>query len=222
MNSQELWTTVDDYIGSSILGKDPILETTLKVSAEAGLPPFAVSPPQGKFLQLLIQIQGAKNILEIGLLGGYSTIFMARGLPKDGRIVTLELEKKFADVARKNLVHAGVIDRVDIRVGPALDSLSKLADEKPSPFDFVFIDADKQNNPNYFTWALKLSRPGTIIIVDNVVREGRIVEPGNTDPSVIGTRQLNELIARTPNVSATTIQTVGSKGYDGFTLAVVS
>ena len=219
--SLEKWTAVDSYISSTLLTPDPTLDAALKASTDAGLPAISVSPNQGKLLQLLALTQGAKTILEIGTLGGYSTIWLARALPVSGRLITLEFEPKHAAVAQKNLAQAGVADKVELHVGAALETLPKLAAEKKGPFDFIFIDADKENYPGYWTWALKLSRPGTLIIADNVVRDGALVEPNHTDPRVQAVRKLHELIAAEPRVSATTIQTVGSKGYDGFTLAVV-
>jgi predicted O-methyltransferase YrrM len=218
----EQWTEVDRYISDALLPADPVLEAALQASADAGLPAISVSAPQGKLLHLLARIHGAKTILEIGTLGGYSTIWLARALPADGKVVTLELDPKHAEVARANFVRAGLAGMVELRVGKALDTLPQLAAEGRGPFDLIFIDADKVSIPEYFTWALKLSRRGTVIIVDNVVRKGAVVEADNTDPSIQGVRRLNEMLATETRVSATTIQTVGSKGYDGFTLAVVT
>jgi predicted O-methyltransferase YrrM len=218
---QDRWTAVDSYLTDTLVKPDAALDAALRDSAAAGLPAIAVSPPQGKLLHLLARLQAAHKILEIGTLGGYSSIWMARALPPDGRLITLEIDPKHAEVARANIARAGVAGVVDIRIGPALDTLPKLAKEGAGPFDLVFIDADKPSNPDYFQWALKLSRRGTLIIVDNVVRDGKIIDSSNTDPSIQGVRRLNELIAAEARVSATTIQTVGSKGYDGLTLILV-
>jgi len=220
--TQEQWSAVDEYIVKLLVPSDEALDTALAASTEAGLPAINVAPNQGKFLSLLASIQGAKTILEIGTLGGYSTIWLARALPADGRLVTLERDPKHAEVARRNLVGARVGELVSVRVGPALDTLPKLASEGLPPFDFVFIDADKQSIPEYFEWALKLSRVGSVIVVDNVVRKGAVLEAATADPNVQGVRRFNELLAKTARVSATTIQTVGSKGYDGFALIRVA
>ncbi|HEU5109285.1 MAG TPA: O-methyltransferase, partial [Micromonosporaceae bacterium] len=187
----------------------------------AGLPEIQVAPNQGKLLQLMAQIRGARRILEIGTLGGYSTIWLARALPHDGRLVTMEYDRRHAEVARANIARAGLADRVEVRVGAALDLLPALARERPEPFDLTFIDADKQSNTEYFRWALRLSRVGSVIIVDNVVRGGRVTDPNSDDPSVVGTRRLFDALAAEPRVTATAIQTVGSKSYDGFAMAVV-
>src|SRR5262245_24838584 len=219
--SQERWTEVDRYISDKLLSPDPSLEAALKASTDAGLPAISVSAPQGKLLHLLALSHSARTILEIGTLGGYSTIWLARALPADGRLVTLEYEPKHAEVARANFVQAGVAERIELRVGAALETLPHLAAEKRGPFDFIFIDADKENYPGYWGWALKLSRPGTLIIADNVVRKGEVIDPNSIDPKVQAVRRLHELIAAERRVRATTIQTVGGKGYDGFTLAVV-
>jgi len=205
-----------------LVPSDEALDLALAASTEAGLPAINVAPNQGKFLSLLASIQGAKNILEIGTLGGYSTIWLARALPKDGRLVTLELDPKHAGVARSNLARAGLGELVSIRVGPALETLPQLAAEGLPPFDFVFIDADKQSIPEYFEWALKLTRVGSVIVVDNVVRKGAVIDQATTDPNVQGVRRFNELLAKTSRVSATAVQTVGSKGYDGFALIRVT
>jgi len=199
-----------------------MLEAALKASTDAELPAINVSPAQGKFLQLLARIHGARTILEIGTLGGYSTLWLARALPVGGKVVTLELDLKHAEVARANFVRAGLAGVVELRMGKALDTLPQLAAEKRGPFDLIFIDADKVSIPEYFTWALKLSRRGTVIIVDNVIRKGAVADATTTDPSVQGVRRLNAMLAKETRVSATTLQTVGSKGYDGFTLAVVN
>jgi len=222
MSESQLWNDVDDYLIGHLSPHDEVLEATLRDSDSAGLPQIAVSAAAGKLLHLLARIQGATRILEIGTLGGYSTIWLARALPADGRLVTLEYSPKHAEVAGRNIARAGLDKLVEIRVGPALDSLAALADENAAPFDLVFIDADKANNPNYVDWALKLTRPGSLIIVDNVVRGGRVADPANTDPDVLGTRAAIELIGSHPRLSGTAIQTVGEKGYDGFALARVT
>ena len=223
--SRELWTAVDRYIGERLIGSDPALDAALSASAEAGLPPIAVSPSQGKLLYLLARALGTRTVLELGTLGGYSTIWLGRALPPDGRLVTLEAEAKYAEVARANIARAGLGDLVELRLGPALDTLPQLAAEGPQPFDLVFIDADKQSTPEYFRWALELTRPGSVIVTDNVIRDGALIDTSNEDPGVQGGRRFHELLAADrrgeQRVSATTIQTVGSKGYDGFTLALV-
>jgi predicted O-methyltransferase YrrM len=223
--SRELWTAVDRYIGERLIGSDPALDAALSASAEAGLPAIAVSPSQGKLLHLLARALGTRRVLELGTLGGYSTIWLGRALPPDGRLVTLEAEAKYAEVARANIARAGLGDLVELRLGPALDTLPQLAAEGPEPFDLVFIDADKQNTPEYFQWALELTRPGSVIVTDNVIRDGALIDTSNEDPVVLGGRRFHELLAADrlgeKRVSATTIQTVGSKGYDGFTLALV-
>ncbi len=220
--NQELWTAVDRYITDHLVSPDPALEAALQTSAAAGLPPISVAPNQGKLLQLLATMQGARNILEIGTLGGYSTLWLARALPADGHLLTLEAEPLHADVARKNIARAGLEKIVEVRLGPALATLKQLVAEQRGPFDFIFIDADKESYPDYFIWSLKLSRRRTCIIADNVVRNGAVIEPDHKDPRVQGVRRFNELLAAEPRVSATTLQTVGSKGYDGFTLALVT
>jgi predicted O-methyltransferase YrrM len=220
--NQEKWSEVDHYV-TDVLGlTDEALESTLRESDAAGLPAIAVSVPQGKFLNQLARILHARRILEIGTLGGYSTIWMARGLTKGGDLVTIEIDRKHAEVARKNLAHAGLGDRVDVRNAPAIEELPKIAAENRGAFDLVFIDADKPSIPDYFTWALKMSRPGSVIVVDNVVREGAVTEAASEDASVQGVRRLNEMLAAEPRVSATVIQTVGTKGYDGFAVILVS
>jgi predicted O-methyltransferase YrrM len=214
------WTAVDRYFTDLFVPADAALDAALAASTEAGLPPINVSPPQGKLLNLLARLHGARTVLEIGTLGGYSTIWLARALPEGGRVITLEFDPKHAEVARANLARAGVAGRVEVRVGAALDALPKIAAEGLGPFDLVFIDADKKNNPDYFTWALKLTRRGSVIIVDNVVRDGRVID-ASTDTDILGVRRCNAMMAAEPRVSATAIQTVGSKGYDGFALALV-
>lgn len=220
--SQEQWTAVDHYITGLLVPPDPILEAAIEASTAAGLPAYNVSPNQGKLLLLLAQIQRARTILEIGTLGGYSTIWLARALPADGHLITLEANPKHADIAQANIARAGLAGVVELRLGPALDTLPQLVAEGRGPFDLIFIDADKSNNPNYFAWALKLSRRGSLIIVDNVVRDGAVIDAASDDPSVQGVRRLNEQLAAEPRVSATAIQTVGSKGYDGFALVLVT
>ena len=220
--TQPTWTAVDTYFNDLLIGHDPTLDSAIQASSAAELPAFAVSPSQGKLLFLLAQMQGARNILELGTLGGYSTIWLARALPPGGQLVTLEASPKHAEVARANIANAGLTDRVEIRVGSALDTLPRLAAEGRAPFDLIFIDADKENNPPYFTWALKLSRPGTVILVDNVVRDGAVADPANTAPAIQGVRRFHEMLAAEPRATATAIQTVGSKGYDGFTLILVN
>ena len=220
MNASQ-WTHVDHYLTDLLLPADPALEAALDASRAAGLPAIAVAPNQGKLLHLLAGAIDARNILEIGTLGGYSAIWLARALPAGGRLITLESDAAHAAVARANLERAGVAHLVDVRVGAALDSLPVIAAEQREPFDLIFIDADKPSNAEYFAWALKLSRPGTLIIVDNVVRAGAVADPDSPDASVLGTRRFLEVLAAEKRVSATAIQTVGSKGYDGFAIARV-
>ena len=218
---QKLWTAVDQYTTNLLLPADPVLDAALAASNAAGLPSISVSPSQGKLLMLLARLAGATRILEIGTLGGYSTIWMARALPPTGRVVTLEFNPKHAEVARANIRHAGLEGMVDIRLGDARASIEQLVAEGQSAFDLVFVDADKQSIPHYLEWSLKLSHPGTLIIVDNVIRDGALIDENSDDPNVRGARRLHEMLAAEPRVSATTLQTVGSKGYDGFTLALV-
>ncbi len=222
MTQKEQWTAVDRYFSDLFAPSDSALDGALKASADAGLPSINVSQNQGKLLQMLARMRGAKKILEIGTLGGFSTIWLARALPKDGRLITLEADAKHAQVARANIARAGLSEVVDLRLGRAIETLPKLKAEHHGPFDFVFIDADKPSTPDYFTWSLKLSRPGTVIIIDNVVREGRITDRDSTDESVRGIRRVNEMIASESRVTATAIQTVGSKGYDGFAMVLVN
>lgn len=223
---QALWTAVDDYINGLLVPEDAALEQARLASAAAELPPIAVTPNQGKLMELLARLQHARTILELGTLGGYSTIWLARALPADGRLVTLEADPRYAEVARANIARAGFGDLVELRVGPALETLPQLFDEGAGPFDLVFVDADKANNPGYLDWSLKLSRPGTLIVVDNVVRDGAILDPAADDPErgdplIRGVRRFYELLAAEPRLSATAIQTVGDKGHDGFVLAIV-
>ena len=216
------WTDVDRYITDLLIGPDAALDTALEASTAAGLPAIAVSPPQGKLLFLLARLQAARNILEIGTLGGYSTIWLARAVGAGGRVTTLELDPKHAEVATANVARAGLADVVDVRLGRALDTLPMLDLEGRGPFDLIFIDADKTSIPEYFEWALKLSRSGSLIIVDNVVRSGAVADASSTDTSVLGVRRFNEMVARETRVTATTIQTVGMKGYDGLTFVLVT
>ena len=220
--NQETWTAVDDYTNELFALNDPVLESALAASQAAGLPSINVAPNQGRLLQLLAQSCGARSILEIGTLGGYSTLWLARALPAGGRLVTLEFEPKHATVARANFEHAKLGSVVELREGKAVDSLAQLVAEKRGPFDFIFIDADKESYAEYFAWALKLSRRGTLIIADNIVRNGAVKEANNADPRVHGVRRFNELVAAEPRVTATILQTVGSKGYDGFAMALVT
>ncbi len=219
--SQDLWTAVDQYLTATLLPDDPVLDAALAANAAAGLPAIDVAPNQGKFLQLLAQLKGARRILEIGTLGGYSTIWLARALPPDGHLITLEFDPRHAAVAQTNIDRAGLSETVEIRIGAALDSLAQLVAEQADPFDLIFIDADKPNNPHYLTFALQLARPGTLIVGDNVIRDGEVIDPASTDPRVQGTRTFLEQLAANPRLSATALQTVGSKGYDGFAMALV-
>jgi len=218
--SDPRWAQVDDYIEVKLLGGDPALDSALAANAAGGLPAIDVSPVQGKFLHLLALASGAKRILEVGTLGGYSTIWLARALGEGGRLVTLELEPRHAEVARGNIDRAGVSDRVDIRVGPAADTLAAMVAAGEGPFDLVFIDADKPGNTVYFDHAVRLSRPGTVIIVDNVVRDGGVLDPDG-DAAIKGTRALFDALAEDERVTATAMQTVGAKKWDGFVMAVV-
>jgi predicted O-methyltransferase YrrM len=215
------WSAVDRFVSDLLIPSDPALDEALRASAEAGLPAIQVSPPLGKLLHLLARIRGARNILEIGTLGGYSTIWLARALPAGGRLITLEADPKHAEVARTNIARAGLAGTVELRLGKALDLLPQVAAGKHGPFDLIFIDADKPATPEYFAWALKLSRVGSLIIADNVVRKGALADANSADPAVRGMRRFHEMVAAERRVSATTIQTVGCKGYDGFTLALV-
>jgi predicted O-methyltransferase YrrM len=218
----ELWTAVDRYFSDLLVPPDSALDEALRACTAAEMPAISVTPNMGKLLMLLAQAHGARNILEIGTLGGYSTIWLARALPKGGRLITLEAEQKHADIARANIARAGLADVVEVIVGNALDTLPRLAAKGAGPFDLIFIDADKPSNPDYFAWSLKLSRRGSLIIIDNVVRDGAVIDAADGDPSVQGVRRMNELIAAERRVSATAIQTVGSKGYDGFAVVLVT
>jgi predicted O-methyltransferase YrrM len=215
------WNAVDAYFTETIVAPDRALEEALAANATAGLPSIDVSAPQGKLIHLLARMTGARRALEIGALGGYSTIWLARALPDEGRLITLELNAKRADIARRNVARAGLGGKVDVRAGAALATLPKIEAEGLGPFDFVFIDADKINNAAYLEWGLRLSRPGTAIVVDNVVRDGAVVDASSADPDVVGVRRMFEAMAREPRLSATAIQTVGAKGWDGFALAIV-
>lgn len=219
---QKLWTEVDRYFGHLLAPADPALEGAIAANQEARLPAIDVTALQGKFLAMLVQISAARRVLELGTLGGYSTIWMARALPSDGQIVSLELHPHHAEVARANLLNAGVLNRVLLRVGPALDTLKTLVAANATPFDLIFIDADKAGYPEYLEWSLKLSRLGTVIVADNVVRDGKVIDSESPDPNVQGVRQFTALLAAEPRVSATVLQTVGSKGYDGFAIAIVT
>jgi predicted O-methyltransferase YrrM len=219
--SQERWNAVDSYIEQRLIGADAALDAALAASADAGLPAIALTPAQAKLLHLIARVHGARSILEIGTLGGYSTIWLARALPPDGRLLTLELEPSYAAVAAANVERAGLAGLITIKTGPAIDSLRSLVAERAGPFDLIFIDADKQSTPEYFQQALALSRAGSLIVTDNVVRDGEIANADSSDPRVQGMRRFHELAGAEPRVSATTIQTVGAKGYDGFTLALV-
>jgi predicted O-methyltransferase YrrM len=220
--TQETWTAVDRYITDLLIPPDAALDGALEASNAAGLDPIAVSAPQGKLLHILAKAIGARNILEIGTLGGYSTIWLARALPSGGKLITLEYAPKHADVARGNIDRAGLSKTIEVRVGPAIESLPVLVKEGRGPFDLVFIDADKVGYPDYFPWALKLSRRGTMIIADNVIRKGAVADATSTDDNVKGVRRYNALVAAEPRVTATAMQTVGAKGYDGFTIALVT
>ena len=212
------WAAVDDYLNDLIVRPDAALAAATAASKAAGLPEIAVSAPQGKLLNLLARMMGARRILEIGVLGGYSTIWLARALPPDGRLISLEYKQKHAEVARANLAQAGLAERAEVRVGAGADLLPTLT----GPFDFFFIDADKEGYPDYFRSCLKLARPGSVMVFDNVIRDGKVIDAATSDTAVQGARQLHDAIAAEPRVSATSIQTVGSKGYDGFCLAIVN
>lgn len=220
--SQDQWTAIDRYLTDALLPPDEALEAALAASDAAGLPAIAVAPNQGRMLELFARSIGARRILEIGTLGGYSTIWLGRALPSDGRLISLEFDPHHADVARNNILHAGLADRVEVRVGRAVDNLPGLEAEGAGPFDMVFIDADKPSNPDYFAWAMKLTRPGSLIIVDNVVRAGAVANAASSDANVLGVRRMNEMIAAESRVLATAVQTVGSKGHDGFAMILVT
>jgi predicted O-methyltransferase YrrM len=219
--NQDLWTAVDHYIIENLVPQDDALDEATKANTAANLPAIDVTPNQGKFLHLLARIRGAQRILEIGTLGGYSTIWLARALPSNGRLMTLEVNPEHAKVALANIRRAGLSEKVELRLGPALDSLAQLEKEKVAPFDFVFLDADKRNNPVYLKRVLQFSRPGTVIVVDNVVRDGEVIDRASQDPDVQGSRGVFEWLAAEPKLDATALQTVSSKGHDGFVLALV-
>jgi predicted O-methyltransferase YrrM len=220
--TQELWNQVDDYINQMLAPGDSALQNAVEKSSQAGLPQIQVSPSHGQLLHILARTIGARRILEIGTLGGYSTIWLARALPPNGKLITLEASPKHAEVARGNIAAAGLDEKVELRLGPALETLPQLAAEKPEPFDFIFIDADKKSMPEYFDWALKLSRKGSLIYSDNVVRSGGIADIASKDPDLQGVRRFYEVLRCEPRVCATAIQTVGGKGYDGYALALVT
>lgn len=219
--NRDRWTAVDRYLSDLFLPPDPALDAALAESDAAGLPAINVTAAQGRFLKLLAEIQGARSILEIGTLGAYSTIWLARALPAGGRLISLEADIKHAAVARKNLARAGLLDVVDVRLGPASETLPALVAEGRGPFDFIFIDADKRSYADYFTWALALSRKGTVMVVDNVIRDGAVADRDSEDERVKGVQRFNAVAAADPRVSVTTVQTVGEKGYDGFALVRV-
>jgi predicted O-methyltransferase YrrM len=221
MNSETRWAAVDTYITDLLVRPEPALHEALAASAAADLPAISVSAPQGKFLQLLARANSAKRILEVGTLGAYSTIWLARALPDNGKLVTLEFEPKHAEVARQNLSRAGLNGKVELRVGRASESMAALIRESVAPFDLIFIDANKEGYPEYLALALKLARLGTLIIADNVIRKGEVIDAASADSRVQGVRKFNDLVAAEPRLSATAIQTVGNKGYDGFTIALV-
>ena len=220
--TEKLWTAVDGYFAGLLVGNDAALDAVLEASAAAGLPPINVSPTQGKLLHLMARAIGSRSILEIGTLGGYSTIWLARAVLPGGRVISLEADPRHAEVARANITQAGLNDVVEVRLGMVLETLPELAAKNRESFDFIFVDADKPNNAAYFNWALKLSRPGSIIVVDNVVRDGEVIDSSSDSPTVQGVRSFLDRLAAEPRVSATVIQTVGNKGYDGFAIALVT
>ena len=219
--TQDTWSAVDEYVVQALGLAEPLFADVQQACDEAGLPPIQVSAAQGKFLEILVRMTGARRVLELGTLGGYSAIWMARALPAEGKIVTVELDPKHAAVASSNFERAGVSDKVELRVGSALETLPLIAESREGPFDLFFIDADKANIPAYFEWALRMSRAGSVIVVDNVVREGAVIDAASDDPSVKGVRRLNEMLAAETRVDSTVLQTVGVKGYDGFAIAFV-
>jgi len=220
LQTDKAWTAIDEYIADCLVADDPALDAALAASEAAGLPAINVAPNQGKLLMLLVRATAARRILEIGTLGGYSTIWLARGLPPDGRLITLEANPDYAEVARANIARAGLGEMVEVRVGRAQDTLPGLAAE--GPFDLIFIDADKPGTPGYFQWAVRLSRRGSLIIVDNVVREGAVLDAASDDPNVQGMRRFFELAATDPRVNGTALQTVGAKGHDGLAILLVT
>jgi predicted O-methyltransferase YrrM len=219
---RETWSQVDDYYGSLLGSSDPALDAVLKANREAGLPAIDLTPLQGKFLHLLARIAGARRILEVGTLGGYSTLWLARALPPDGLLTTLELDPHHAEVARANLQQAGVLNRVDLRLGPAAGTLRELISAAAEPFDFIFIDADKSGYPEYLDLSLKLARPGTVIVADNVVRNAGVLDEASDDPDTQGVRHYAQKLSADPRLTSTVLQTVGTKGYDGFAISVVT
>ncbi len=220
--SEQAWTAVDEYVSGLLAPHDEALQGALDAAEAAGLPAIQVSPPQGRLLQMLAQVRGAETILEVGTLAAYSTIWLARGLQRGGRLITLEANSAYAEIAAKNIANAGLDSLVELRVGPALETLAQLADEGAGPFDLTFIDADKVHTPDYFAWALEHSRPGSLIVADNVVWGGALADASSEDPVIRAQRRFHETIAAEPRVTATTIQTVGGKGHDGFTIALVT
>jgi predicted O-methyltransferase YrrM len=220
-NTNEIWKQVDEYFADALIAPGDGFDGALDANRKADLPAIDVTPLQGKFLEILIRATGSKRVLEIGTLGGYSTLWLARALPDDGVVVTLELEPHRAQIAKQNLEAAGFADRVDLRIGPAAASLAALLQKHAEPFDFIFIDADKASYPDYLQWSLKLSRPGTLIVADNVVRDGKVIDPENPDPNIRGVRRFTEMVSAEPRLRATALQTVAGKGYDGFIIAVV-
>ncbi|MEA2762817.1 MAG: hypothetical protein QOD47_2101 [Gemmatimonadaceae bacterium] len=221
ISESERWTEVDAFFSDALIGPDRSLDSALETAHEAGLPAISVSPNQGKLLEILARMLDARSILEIGTLAGYSTIWLARGMQTGGRLITLEVDPAHAAVARANIARAGLESVVELRLGSASDTLPRLSAESRGPFDLIFIDADKKSIPNYFEWALRLSRPGSIIVVDNVVRDGRVIDSENDDPDIQGVRRFVEMVAANATVSGTAIQTVGIKGYDGFAIVRV-
>ena len=217
----KLWTQVDQYFADALIASSEGFNAALDTNRKADLPAIDVTPLQGKFLEVLVRATGAKRILEIGTLGGYSTLWLAHAVPEDGIVVTLELEPRHAQIAKQNLQEAGFGDRVDLRLGPASETLAALAKEHVAPFDFIFIDADKASYPEYLQWSLKLSRPGTLIVADNVVRDGKVIDADHPDPNIQGVRRFTEMVSKESRLSATVLQTVAGKGYDGFVIAVV-
>jgi len=219
--TRDRWAAVDRYLAAAFVHRDAGLDAAAAAREAAGLPPVDVSPGEGKFLYLLARVREARAILEVGTFAGYSTIWLARALPPDGRLVTLEIDPARAALARANVARAGLANRVDMRVGPALDTLPRLAAEGAGPFDLIFLDADKRNNPGYLEWSLRLARPGTLIVADNIVRGGAVADPETRDPDALGVRRFNEMVAADPRLAAAAMQTVGAKGWDGLALVLV-
>lgn len=219
--ANEVWTNVDSYFSRALIKADKTLDSAIKANRKADLPPIDVTPLQGRFLEVLVRAAAARRVLEIGTLGGYSTLWLARSLPADGLVVTLEIDPRHAAIAQKNIEKAGLAGRVNLHVGPAAETLASMAAEPVAPFDFIFIDADKAGYPEYLKWSLKLSRPGSLIVADNVVRGGKVIDPASPDPNIQGVRRFTRLLAAEPRLASTVLQTVGDKGYDGFAMAVV-